>query len=276
MTVTLTDLIQRSLVKMGNTVSYRTIATGGSATTFIDTTLGSIYANSDLANGTCIVAVSTDGQSPQGKWGKISAYVPSTSVGTIVSVTDAIQTGDIIVLVTPRYPIATIIGLANSILQGLGTIALVDTSLTTISGATEYSLPVACKKQSLIKIEVQTRTDNSADNRWVELMGWHYVPSAAGSVGKIIFDSPLDAGFTLKIWYVDTHPEVALYSDVIHETIPIELAACKLAVEMFNWGGVQEEQNYSYQKCLQDLQSAERIFKVWKPQKKDKFFMWSD
>jgi len=198
-----------------------TTATGGSTTTAIDTKLGDNYGDEDLLNSTLMVLRDAEGAgaAPEGEAQNISAYVASTNTMTVdTAFTIAVAAGDTIGIARNVYPLRTMIEIVNDALAGMGTIQLVDASITTTAEET-YALPVALKYKP---IRVQISTSDGGD--YSELTNYYVTPAAAGSTGLLVFPSDLPSGRTLKIWYEAEHPRLSTMSDKLNETIHSEYA----------------------------------------------------
>jgi hypothetical protein len=123
------------------------VATGGTATTIVDTGLiTQPFVENRFKNWVAFISRSTDGLSPQSKYEIVTLYVKATGTITIPTVTDAVAAGDEYSLCKPDVPLYTLIKLCNDGLNGLFYAAL-DTSLTSSSGETRYTLPIATKGQ---------------------------------------------------------------------------------------------------------------------------------
>jgi len=197
--------------------------------------------------------------------GSYSAYItPSATTGTLVftpgaagtwvgtidnvtiyqTFTAAVAAGDEIMYLKNQYPLHIFRKLANQVLKSLGELDLPYTGITTVATDTEYDLPVSLKYSAPLKIDIyyQVKTTDSDDNQWSLLpSGDYYIsPAAGGTAARIIFRYSFPASHTLKIVYRGFHPDVYDFDDVIHETIPQELIATKLALEVFRWYGINK------------------------------------
>lgn len=226
MAVTLSRVMQRAWRECGFAVDI--IATGGTATTIIDT--NSQYTADDaLIGGTAIITATTDGLSPQGKFARITDYVASTTTFTIGTVTDVVASGDFVLLATPRIKLPQMIQAVNDGLANLGTISLVDTSITLSAGVYEYALPVGLKIRELKDILYFD------GDRYIPVKGLaQYFPAAPGSTGTLQF-SHIPNTNTLKIVYEGVHPALSVYSDVVSETVQEELAVAATIDKALTW-----------------------------------------
>lgn len=232
MAVTLSKIMARAWREMGFAVDI--LATGGSTITVIDA--NSQYTADDaLIGGTAIVTRDTGGVAPEGEYARISDYVASTTTFTIGTLTAAVAAGDGVLLATPRIKLPQMIQSVNDGLANLGTISLVDTSLTSAANQTEYALPVGLKIKRLLDVQVQGITTDANDNRYVSIVGQtRYVPSAPGSTGLLILPQ-LPEDRTIKILYEGVHPVLAAYSSVVSETVQEELAVAAAIDKALTW-----------------------------------------
>ena len=228
MTLTLSKVLQRAWREMGFAIDI--LATGGSATTIIDT--NTQYTSDDsLVGGTAIVTRDAGGAgaSPEGRFARISDFVASTKTFTIDTVADAVAAGDGVLLATPRIKLPQMIQAVNDGLSNLGTISLVDTSITLVSDTYTYNLPVGLKIRNLIDLLVYDGT------HYVSIKGLvRNFPSAPAATGLLEFPY-IPYADTLKIVYEGVHPYLSAYNDVISETIQEELAVAAAIDKALTW-----------------------------------------
>ena len=210
-------------------------ATGGSATTIVDANTRYTTDNA-LMGGTAVVVTTTDGLSPQGKYARISSFVASTKTFTIATVTDAIESGDIIGLAKSRIPAVQMAQAVNDALAyHIGTISLVDTSLTTVADQTEYAIPVELKIKKLLDVLIQTRTDDADRNDYKSIKGQtQYFPAAPGSTGLLVIPNHA-SGYKIKLDYEGVHPELTAYNSVVSETISEQLIVAATVDKATEW-----------------------------------------
>jgi hypothetical protein len=221
----LTNLIQDVASELGSMRTFK--ATGGSATTVVNAKTG--IEDSTLTRGTIIIVESTDSAAPEGEFQELASFAANTGTFTVDTAFSAtVASGDIFGYVTGQYPLYQMIRNVNQGLQNLGRVPVVNTTeLTTESNKTEYDVPPEWK-YDIFRIDIQSYTDDADDNVWVEVPDWRYVPAAAGTDGKLIFHSQMNAGYALRAWTWQKHPRLSTYDDLIHEAIDPTLA--KLAV----------------------------------------------
>ncbi len=250
-----------------------TTATGGSTLTAIDTKLGDAYGDDDLIGSTLFVIHDAGGASaaPEGEAQLITGYAASTNTITVgTAFSTAIAAGDTIGLAKNIWPLYTMIELANDALASLGTIGMIDTSITTVADQTEYTLPVAMKYKTM-RVQIQSDKD-TASNEWLDVYNWQVSPSAGGSTGLLIFNEELPAGYTLKIWYEAEHPRVSSVSDKISETVHSELITRMIVNQALEYqtrrtNGTDPFLLQTANKAMSDVQEARNRYSVPHPKK---------
>ena len=224
-------LLEETYIACGLQV-LRRVATGGTATTVVDS--GIVNKKSDGyyaqgANGGHILFISqsTDGLSPQGKFGEVSAFTLSTTTPTftIPTVTDAVAAGDIYAVMKPIIQLYEMIGRVNEGLRRLGEQDRPNTTLTGLADTLVYSLPAGINVTNIKKIEIGNNTDG-----WCDAPGYTIQPQQGGTVDQLMFthqppyDSTTPANQTIKITYHGPHPTLSIYSDYVEKSVPDELA----------------------------------------------------
>ena len=216
-----------------------TTATGGSATTAIDTKQTGLHRDDDWKEGTLFVIhdAAGAGASPEGKFQRISGYTDSNTTFTIdTTVTDAIAAGDTFGFTSQKYPLHVMIQMVNDGLRLLGDVPAMDTTtLDTATSKTEYAAAVAWKRRRPYRVDIQTKIDDSDDNQWVETTDYDWVPAAGGSTGLIVFHFQPVTTRDIRVWYRGPHPDLYTYSDVVNETIDPELAILAGTLKALEW-----------------------------------------
>jgi len=219
-----------------------TTTTGASSKiALVDSKIAATYEDDEFNEGWAFCIRTSDGLAPQGEYVRISDYDGVTGTFTVDTFSANVDAGDTIGFINDEYPLRLMLERLNSALrtEKIGDLVLVDTSITTVSGQTEYTLPLALKRRPF-RVEIQTST-TSGDYEYVQIYGWCHVPAAAGSTGKLVLSANPDAGKILRVWYRGQHPTLSTYSSVIDETIPPEIVRYALLVEMMSWLNSREE-----------------------------------
>lgn len=230
MALTLSKVMQRAWRELGFSSDIK--ATGGSATTVVDANTPYTSDNA-LVGGTAIVVRDAGGAgaAPEGEYGRISAFASSSDTFTIDTLSQAVAAGDFIQLATPRIKLPQMIQAVNDGLANLGTISLVDTSLTTVASQYEYALPVGLKIKSLTDILLE-----QPSGPYISVKGlFKNFPAAPASTGVLETREAFTAGYTLKIVYEGVHPALSAYNSVVSETIQEELAVAAAIDKALTW-----------------------------------------
>lgn len=267
MATTLSKVMTRAWRELGFSVDI--LATGGSTTTIIDT--NSQYSSDDaLVGGTAIVTRDGGGSgaAPEGEMQRISDYVASTTTFTVATAfSAAVAAGDSVLLATPRIKLPQMKQAVNDGLADLGTITLVDVSLTSAVNQTEYALPVGLKIKRLIDIQYQTVLDDANDNRYVSIIGQtKYIPAAPGSTGLLILPQ-LPEDRTIKIIYEGVHPTLFAFSDVVSETIQEELIVAATINKALTWYVSKRGDSALDTFVIQRWNDAKRVLETQKAEK---------
>lgn len=261
-----TNIVQNILTELGQVDPQTGIfdATGGSATTFVagtsTTGFGAIEPNPDLDTFKNYLAVvvrdaAGAGASPEGKWGIVTAYNDATWTGTIPTVTDAIASGDTIMLAKQdKFPVAQIMWSINRGLESLGDLPLnADVSLTTASGQTEYAIPVSVKR-GLKQVWVQGITNDTDNNQWMPINDRRNELTGAGTA-SILYLPPLPTGHLIKLVYDGSHAYVSSYSSAINEYVHPSVVTCASIIKLLEWfnnqDGNQDPDSYFLRKEME-------------------------
>lgn len=223
---TLSDILVGAWTDIGHV--YIVTATGGSATTIVDTNTRFTTDDSWLG-GTAIIVTTTDGLTPQGKFAKITDFVASTKTFTIDTVIDAVAAGDIVALCKPTISLLQMKQAVNDALKDhIGTISKLDVTLTSSSGYATYTLPTGTYIQRLIDVQME-----SGDDPYVSILS--RVEILPTSTGGQMISYDLEAGNTIRIIYEGKHSALSLYSDVVHESVPEALLKAATVDKALTW-----------------------------------------
>lgn|SRR5574341_2687585 len=241
------------------------VATGGDATHIIDTALTGKYQANKFKNWVAFLSRTTDGLSPQGKYGVISAYT-NDGTATIPTVTDVVGAGDEYSFCKQDIPLYTLIKRCNDSLRSLGRIPLIDASLTVVSGTIRYNLPAAIKgrKPALVFFrDAATFEVADAPNYYVE-------PAASGGTAVLVFKATTlrHNGWKIIIHYEGLHEPLTAYNSPVNESIHDELAIALCVEKVMQWKLYPrqrkvDKENWSLAK--QSLEEAKRNYPVELP-----------
>jgi hypothetical protein len=205
------------------------IATGGSATTIVDSARAGVDEDDAYKGSTAFVVKDTAGASPEGKFAIVTSYTGSSGTFTFSTVTDAIAAGDIYGIASDEVPLYDAIRLANDALRDMGTIESRDTSLTTAANQTDYEVPVTAKGR-ILEVNIETDSTHSDAPGYVTVPGCKYINTAGASTGIVRLPYQPPSGYTLELVYAGLHPVLSAYGDSINENI-LEGYAVAAAVE---------------------------------------------
>ncbi len=230
MNQTLFDLTLKLAKKLG--AVREQLATGGGTTSLIDTEQlleadefwneGTIWLVRDAAGA---------GGAPEGEFSGILDFTNSTAVVDLhETLTQAIAVGDRYAIALPRYPLHDLIYLINEALDATIVSFTDKTSLSTVSGQTEYDLPSVSQNYDLRRVWEQRRTGAANDNQWVRLYGWDVERTDTGSPDRLVFGLAPYGNRQLKLEFVDAHPNLYLSSDELREHVHGDLIVANAAV----------------------------------------------
>lgn len=274
MATTMSDLLQTMFRGLG---LFRTShATGGSTTTIEDAN----YGNNAKKNGTVFLIedAAGAGAAPEGEYQRISLMSGNT-ITVPAAFTAAPAAGDHYGWANKVITLPDAIDVINVAVRKVGDIGIIDnTSLTTAASQTEYALPIGVKGK-LLNVEIQGNTNDSNNNDYHEI-AWEERPSAAGSTGLLIIDQQ-PSGKAIQLTYTGLHPRISVYTDVLQEAIPRQLADAQIIFDGFNvLADRRQNQDPTsidgYNKAAGVLERAMVDYAVSLPRKKVKTFVLGD
>ena len=275
-----TDLIQRGIRYQSTDAYDIRVATGGSTTTFVDTTMEDRYGDEELKDGTLIVIRDVNSAAPEGEFARIDSYSEATNTITLdTTLSDGIGTGDTCMIILPDYPLRILKEIANDALRDMGPMfgTANTTALTTLAGITEYDLSVDYAGNNVIGdvyIQTNKETDN---NQWEKIYGWKLQHHTEGETPvTLILDREYDAGYTIWVVGRKYHYIIGDFDDYINDMVPEQLAILTYADKLMQWHGV-DDSNINYANKIQaELAEAKRMYKVVRPPIPTKFLTWGD
>jgi hypothetical protein len=212
---TLTYLVAE---RLGGVVNGR--ADSGSGNTLVDARL-SAYPDDHFNGG--VVWILDEGGSPGGHGGQVDVVGDfESSTGTITvgeEVLNPVPTSLVNYAVcTARYNLYNLRAAVNRAIESLGKIVYVRTAdYTTVAAQTEYSLveqtdagdiPVVIDTDAeVIKVEIQTKLNDSNDNQWRVLdIPWQVVKSNPGTMNVLELAWQPPTGYALRVTMLGQHP----------------------------------------------------------------------
>jgi len=234
-TCTLFDATYRVATALG--ITTESIATGGSATTLEDS-VALTQADDYWKGGTVWILRDSleGGASPEGKYGKITAFATADDKATFATMTDSVASGDRYAIGKKRYPLEQLIRFVNDGLTDMGVIELTDiTSLDTAANKTEYTLPDAAS-YDLREVALQGKLNDANDFQWETISPgrWDLQATAIGT-GTLLILPQLPSGRDIKIVYVGEHPRLDDYGDEISESVHISRVVNAAVVKALIW-----------------------------------------
>lgn len=271
MAYNLSNLLQDLYSELGQLIV--SAATGGANTSVVDSDQAGAHGDDDWKHGALFV-ISADDAAPQAEFERISAYDDSSGTFTLQNaLTAAVASGDTFGFASDYYPLRTLVELCNASLRSLGDIALVDTTtLDTATNTTEYAAALAWKRRRPLMIDYQGNTGADGDKHWIRVYDWEMAPASPGATGLIIFNEELPSGRDLRIWYLDSHPRLSQYNDVVSETIAPELALAAAVERALRWqhsrqGGGDPFLATRWNDAKIELARARINFPIWTPRR---------
>ncbi len=239
------------------------VATGGSATTIIDTTRTTFPTNK-FKNWVAFISRTTDGLTPQGKYSVISAWTTG-GTATMDTVTDAVGAGDEYSFCKGTIPLYTLIKLCGDALRKLGRVEVDDISLTTLTDTRRYTMPIATKGNVIPRSIYLRDTD---DYTRLSTPNYKILPAAGGSTETLEFTVNPSVGHTIVIKYMGLHPTLTAYNSYVNESIHPELAVAACVERAFWWKAMPKRrkidmENWGQAKSL--LQEAKQMYPIKMP-----------
>lgn len=249
------------------------VATGGSSTTIVDSSLSGRFQENKFKNWIAFISRTTDGLSPQSKYGIISSYT-NGGTATIPDLTDAVSAGDEYSFCKPDIPLHTLRKLCNDAMKGLGRIPLVDTSLTVDADTVRYNLPLAIKGRKPSRVFFR----DPATSVIAHPPNYEIEPAASGSQAALVFkkqnltttSSVFDTwhGWTIVIYYEGLHEQLVEYDDPVNETIHENLAVAACVEQAMKWKVYPRQRKTDKENWLmakQALEDAKRDYPIERP-----------
>lgn len=261
-------------------------ATGGSTTTIVN---GQIADRQDRPEDnysidfTAFIVRDAGGISaaPEGEMRRISSYDSGTYTHTVdTAFSAAVASGDVVAIANSDIPMREMYRAINNALVKIGDIPQVNSSLTSNAAQTEYTLPVALKREDLIRVEYQGWTGDSDDNDWVHIPNWDILPSAPGSTALLVIPQ-IPSGRTIRLVYRAVHPTLSTSTDTVSEYIHPALLIPAVTKEALRWynGSVGGGENYWLQReneAATELEMALRKHPIWEPKRSPKYTNFQD
>jgi hypothetical protein len=215
---------------------FEGVATSGSATTLIDTTLTAEAAGSppdDYFNDGVLWILSGD---ESGEVVEVTDWDQTTQKFTFAALATGPTTGDEYAAIGPEFPIYALKQAINLALREIGNIPQYDVSLgDTVADQESYTLPTGIRDIRRVEIEYY----DSAPYRYQELRNWEEIN------GTLYLAEPEYAGYAIRLLYVGPHAELSAYDDDVSPYIHRERLQWAAAKFAYRWllrrGGADRE-----------------------------------
>ena len=195
---------------------YYGTATGGSTTTIIDTEIVEIASHElDWKNGSAFIVDTTDDAAPKGSLSKIASYDHDGGVITLDETLTAIGAGDKYALSDDRFTIEHVISAINRALVDLGDIYQLDTSLSTSSTLTRYTLPSGISERNLSQVWFR----NSSVSDREEPVG--PIQHRVQPDGELILRTAPSTGKVIELHWNGPHARMEASSDVLDPAVAL-------------------------------------------------------
>lgn len=218
MPVTLFDLAWKTLVELG--VTRTGTATNGATNTIVDTNGLKNIDNDYYNEGTAFVLYDAGGAdaAPQGEFSIVSDYAKLTNTLTLQNaLTAAVAASDKYGVASSRFQLHAVIETINLNLFADVYIPKVDTSLTTVSGQLEYTLPTGVDV-NLLDVLVATDTTSLQEDP-KPVLNWEIKWNATGTAQTLFLHQALPAGMKMYLVYGARHPDLRVASDKLDEAV---------------------------------------------------------
>lgn len=217
------------------------VATGGSATTLIDTGFpgrSGVIPENDWYNGGVIyhLSGSRTGVSIPTDWVQ-STYTFTIPTGTAVAATNryAVHNAD--------YPWDVLVSAVNRALENMPSVPDMDATLIVVADQEAYTLPASV--YDIREVSIERSMNLSGDNPVYYRDNKHWRERD----GKIYFDpgwypSDLaDAGDTIRLWYYAKQSALTAATDAISDYLPVEWLSLEAAIVALEWRAMMLQGN---------------------------------
>lgn len=192
-------------------------------------TVGRLESDDYWNTGPGWITKTSDGSAPQGEYGVVSDFGGGTAT-LRSSLTATVPSGASYALGRRRYPLDLLAQSANAAYRDLGKIPQTDTSLTTTTSTTQYTIPAAARKD-LREVWIQTVLSQDNIKGWKKLVyGTHWRQE-----NTLLYVPQLYVGRLLKLVYVDESPQLSSYSDTLSDYVHPKRIIYKAAAHCLLW-----------------------------------------
>src|SRR3990167_675387 len=258
---TLFDILIGVFDELGQLVNG--VATGGSATTVVDSGLAG--KDGDWKLGTLFIT-KAGGAAPEGEFAEVTAYTRTSGTVTVAAsaLTAAPAADDEYALASKRWTLNDMKRIVNRALVRMGDIPTVYTSLTTVAGQTEYTLPAGARRGNNLRRVYMDRFSDSDDTMPEELTHWRPEGSS------LLFRTQLEASRTLTLIYMAPHGTMSAYGDALSPYVHLnrivaEAAYLAMQTSVRRTEGTDRSSVRDINALASDLELARERFPVMDP-----------
>lgn len=209
-------------------------ATGGSATTVVDTTLLGVVEGKDddqYNGGTAFIITDAAGlgAAPENETARITDYTASTSTVTVQSADFSVAPAEGDTYGVCAIPRGHLFSAINAALQDLGPIPFEDdTSLDTAASTLAYTLPAAAKYDLR---QVWLALNTSSPIVWEEWRDWYQIKNK--STADLVFLAQPPTTRDIRLVYVGPHASVTADATAINSSVPRDYLAWRGAYHIY-------------------------------------------
>lgn len=240
------------------------IATGGTATTLVDSGIGG--SDGDWDDGTVFI-VTAGAAAPEGEFAEVTSYttaagtltVPSSGINGLSSAPAAL---DEYALASKKYPLDKARGLVNRALVRMGDVPNTDETLTTAGATTEYAIPAAARWGLRRVYIAQYSTANN--ERWIENTTWR------PENGFLIFRRQPPTSRTIKLVYMGPHNRLEDHDDTLNANVALNRAVAEAFYiattdPLRRIEGPSAAIKRQLDDAKEELDRARRVYPIWDP-----------
>lgn len=220
------DLIKELANRVGNVRT--SVATGGSTTTLIDTTL--MAADDQYKGGTLLIDQATP-VTP-----RVSSYIASSGTFSFAAIATAVTVGTGYTAISQKYPLDVLKRSINQAILESELIMSQDETLIIVADQERYTLPTGVF--DIRRIELGTE----GDGEWPI----HYYWRVEDGEIRFLANAPSDTSLTCRIHYAARHAQLSALADTLSDKVnrdSLMVAACKHALLWRNYYVGRDESN---------------------------------
>ena len=208
------DLIKELAHNIGDT--RESVATGGSATTLIDTTLSE--ANGLFNGGTLLIDQATP-VTP-----RVTTFVSASGTFSFSAIGTAVTAGTGYTAIQPRYPLDVLKRMINLALLESERYMEIDTSLTLVADQELYALPIGVT--DVRRVEIGTVNES-----WDKHYAWRVEDGYLRFLNWI----PSDTSQTVRLHHAVQHAPLSALADVLDDRISRHRLMICAIYHALNW-----------------------------------------